>query len=88
MVRGRQMCGISMKCQKSSEELSQRLQTKCLAQVLRINRLRWFGHVEKKNDVHWVKECQRLELPRSRCRFRAKNKWRQCVAENKRLLRV
>ena len=58
----RHMCGVTLKDRKSCEELSQRLGIDCVSDVLRRNRLRWFGHVERKNDDDWVKACQRLEV--------------------------
>jgi hypothetical protein len=43
-----------------------------ITDVCRRNRLRWFGHVERKGDDDWVKRCTRLEVvgkrPRSRPR--------------------
>ena len=50
------------------------------------NRLRWFGHVERKNDDDWVKACQRLEVAGGRGRSRSKKTWRECVAEDMRVL--
>ena len=55
----RYMCGVTLKDRKSCEELRQRLG---IDSVSDRNRLRWFGHVERKNDDDWVKACQRLEV--------------------------
>ena len=54
--------GVILKDRKSCEELRQRLGIDSVLDVLRRNRLRWFGHVERKNDDDWVKACQRLEV--------------------------
>ena len=48
----RHMCGVTLKDRKSCEELRQQLG---ISDALRRNRLRWFGHVERKNDDEWVK---------------------------------
>src|SRR5664279_5034486 len=53
----RHMCGGSLENRKSSEELRQRLEIDNVADVIRRNRWRWFGHVERKDDVDWVKAC-------------------------------
>ena len=71
---------------KSSEELRQRLEIDNVVDVIRRNRLRWFGHVERKDDVDWVKACQRLEVSGRRGRGRGKKTWRECVAEDMRVL--
>ena len=78
----RHMYGVTLKDRKSCEELRQQLEI----DVLRRNRLRWFGNVERKNDDDWVNACQRLEVGGGRVRGRSKKTWRECVAEDKRIL--
>src|SRR5664279_1307340 len=80
------MDGVSLKERKSSEELRQRLEIDNVADVIRRNRLRWFGHVERKDDIDWVKACQRLEVSGRMGRGRGKKIWRECVAEDMRVL--
>ena len=82
----RHMCGVTLKDRKTCEELRQRLGIDSVSDVLRRNRLRWFGHVERKNDDDWVKACQRLEVDGGRGRGRSKKTWRECVAEDMRVL--
>ena len=50
------------------------------------NRLRWFGHVERKNDGDLIKACQRLEFAGGRGRGSGKKRWRYCVAGDMRVL--
>ncbi len=66
-------------------ELRQRLQADSLAQVIRKNRLKWFGHVERKADDDWVKACQRFEVLIVEVKVGGKKIWRECVAEDIRL---
>ena len=66
-------------------ELKQWLGIDSVSDVLRRNRLSWFGYVEKKNDDDWVKACQRLEVAGGRDRDRSKKMWRECVAEDMRV---
>src|SRR5664279_2122963 len=75
-----------LKDRKSSEESRQRLEIGNVADVIRRNRLRWFGHVERKDDVDCVKACQRLEVSGRRDRGRVKKTWRACVAEDMRVI--
>ena len=40
---------------------------------MRRDRLRWFGHVERKEVDDWVSACRNLEVAGSRDRGRSKN---------------
>ena len=71
----RYMCGVTLKDKKSSVELIQRLGIDCVSGVVRRNRLRWFGHVERKHDDDWVKACQRFEVVGERGRGRGRKTW-------------
>ena len=45
-----------------------------------LNRLRWFGHVECKNDNDWVKRCIMMwQVEGIRQRGRLKMTWLDCV---------
>ena len=51
----------------------------CLVSVVEVmgrGRLRWFGHVERKEVNHWVSACRNLEVAGSRGRGRPKMTWR------------
>ena len=57
IIRGMcMMCGVSLSDGLSSEELRRRVGVEGIGTVLR-HRLRWFGHVERKEDANWVKRC-------------------------------
>src|SRR5258706_73242 len=49
----RWMCGASLKNGISSMELNQRLSVDGVADIVRYGRLRWFGHLERKNNDDW-----------------------------------
>ena len=53
-----------------SKELRERLGVDDIALVLQQNRLRWNGHVLRKDDDHWVKKCMEHEVEGSRPRGR------------------
>jgi len=44
--------------------------------------LRWFGHVERKDDNDWVKRCITWEVEGIRQRGRPKKTWWDCVKNN------
>ena len=51
------MCGVSLKKhQLSNEALSGRLVIDCVSDLVRCSRLRWFGHVVRKDDQQCGKE--------------------------------
>ena len=64
----RWMCGIKLKDRFPSKELRERLGIDDTAVVLQQNRLRWYGHVLRKEDDDWVKKCTEYEVkgPRTR----------------------
>ena len=43
------------------------------------SRLRWFGHVERKDDNDWVNRCITWEVEGIRQRGRPKKTWWDCV---------
>jgi len=51
-----------------------------IALVLQQNRLRWYGHVLRKEDDDWVKKCMEYEVEGPRPRGRPKRTLRE-VAE-------
>jgi len=46
--------------------------------ILQQNRLRWYGHVLRKDDDDWVKKCMEYEAEGSRPRGRPKDLERDC----------
>ena len=47
--------------------------------MIKKSRLRWFGHVERKDDNDWVKRCITSEVEGIRQRGRPKKTWWDCV---------
>ena len=52
----RRMCEVSLKDRKHSDELLSHLNK------IQRARLRWFGHVELKEENDWVKKCTRMNV--------------------------
>jgi len=50
-----------------------------IALVLHQNRLRWYGHVLRKDDDDWVKKCMEYEVEGPRPRGKPKRTCRQVV---------
>jgi len=73
------MCGVLLTEEKSSDELLGCLGIISVVDVVRKNRLSWYGHVEKKDLEDWVSKCRRLDVQGCRGRGRPKQTWEQCV---------
>ena len=56
------MCVVKLKDRLPSKELRERLRVDDIALVLLQNRLRWYGHVLRKDDDDWVKKCMEYEV--------------------------
>jgi hypothetical protein len=69
---------------KASEELLSRLDIECVSVVVRRGRLRWFGHVERKQPDDWVSACRNIvvESIKGRGCGRPRKTWRECVEED------
>ena len=58
---------FSLKDRKRSEDLYSLLGIQSVANVVRCGRLRWFGHVERKNRDDWVSACRNVVVAGVRC---------------------
>ena len=78
----RWMCGVTLKNRTRSDELLERLGVESITDVIRRGRLRWFGHLERKEEKDWVSACRNLEVGDKRGRGRGRKTWRECVDED------
>ena len=67
-----------------SKELRGRLELEDIISVLQWNRLRWYGHVLRKEDNDWVKRCMEYKVEGTRPRGRPKKTWREIVEKDRR----
>ena len=78
----RWMCGVLLKVRKCSVDLYSLLGVESVAEVVRRGRLRWFGHVERKNGEDWVSACRNVMVAGVRCVGRGRKTWRECVKDD------
>ena len=80
----RWMCGVRLSDRKASAELLSRLDIESVSVVVRRGRLRWFGHVERKQSDDWVSACRHIvvESVKGRGRSRPRKTRRECVEED------
>ena len=62
----RWMCGVTLRNGKTSEEMRNRLGLVSVSDLVRQERLRWFGHVERKDAEDWVSACRNMVVPGER----------------------
>ena len=75
----RWMCTVKVKDRVPSKELRETLGIDDIMLILQQNRLRWYGHVLRKEDTDWVKKCMDYDVEGSRPRGRPKRTWREVV---------
>ena len=78
----RWMCSLQLNSRFPSKELRERLGIDDTALVLQQNRLRWYGHVLRKEDDDWVKKCMEYEAEGPRPRGRPKRTWTEVVEKD------
>ena len=75
----RWMCNVSLSERKSSEELRNRLHIPEIADQLRQERLRWFGHVERMDNDNPVSQCRFIDVTGQRTRGRPRKTWNEVL---------
>jgi len=78
----RWMCDVKVKDRVPSKELRERVGINDTMLVLQQNRLRWYGHVLRKEDNDWLKKCMEYEVEGSRPRGKPKRTWREVVQKD------
>ena len=63
----RWMCGVTLRDKVPTVELKRKLGIEGVVEVMRWGRLRWFGHVERKEVDDWVSTCRNLIVSTSSC---------------------
>ena len=72
-------CGVKLNERKKSEELGELLGLEPVSLMIKKSRLRWFGHVERKDDNDLGKRCITWEVVGIRQRGHPKKTWWDCV---------
>ena len=78
----RWMCNVKVKDRVPTKELRERLGIDDIILILLQNRLRWYGHVLRKEDAEWVKKSVEYEVEGSRPRGKPKRMWREVVQKD------
>ena len=55
-----------------------------IGEVMQQNRLRWFGHVERRDELCWLKRIETLQVDGNGVKGRPKKRWREVLREDMR----
>ena len=75
----RWMCGVRLQDRCSSDQLLQRLSIEGVEEVMRRGRLRWLGHVERKDPKDWVSACRDIRVGGRVGKGRGRKTWNEVV---------
>jgi len=69
------MCGVSLRDMVKSEELASRVGVGSMEEHLRVKRLRWYGHVMRRESDVEIRNVFEMEVEGRRGRGRPARKW-------------
>jgi len=77
----RWMCGVSLRERKTNDDLRKMMGIESVMDVVKRNRLRWLGHVLRKDESDWVRGVLEMSVVGSRGRGRPRKTWLKVVEE-------
>ena len=80
------MCKVKAEDDVSLHDMYSRLSLQPLESRLRINRLRWYGHVERSED--WIKRCTQIGISGCQGRSSSCKSWKKSVTDVLRLWNI
>ena len=84
----RWMCRVSLCDRKRNEDLLQSMGLVRIGQVMRISRLRWYGHVARREETHWLQRIVRFLVAGRNPRGRPHKMWEDTVREDRRVANI
>ena len=79
-------CGHTLKDHVRNENIKERLKVDSIAEMCRKARLRWFGHVKKRDQDYVGRQTLEMVPPGRRKRGRPKQRWMDCVNRDMRAI--
>ena len=71
----RWMCGAKLRDRIRSVDLLNRLGIEAVKIALKRGRLRWWGHVERREETNWLKKCTKLQVGGKKPLGRPRKSW-------------
>ena len=84
----RHMAHVRWEDRLPNEEVRRRCGVEDIIDVMRRSRLRWYGHVRRREDDHVLRRALDMEVGGVRPRGRPRKAWRRCVEENMREMNI
>ena len=75
----RWMCGSKLKEKKSNDQLLSVLGLHSIIDELRKRRLRWFGHITRREENNWVRLIQEFQVDGARAKGRPQKRWAEVI---------
>jgi UDP-2,3-diacylglucosamine pyrophosphatase LpxH len=73
-------------CRITNKEIYARVKKPTITETIKLNRLRWFGHVHRMEENRIPKKVLYMNLGTTRLRGRPRNRWHDEVREDGRLV--
>ena len=70
------------------EKIRQEMGVIAINDAIKLGRLRWFGHVKRREEGNYVKRCMDMDIESRNPKGRPKRTWRQVVREDLKLMGV
>jgi hypothetical protein len=70
----------------TNKEIYARVEKSTITETVRLNRLRWFGHVQRMEENRIAKRVLYMHLGTTRLRGRPRNRWQDEVREDGRIV--
>ena len=80
----RWMCGVTKKDRIMNEYVRGSAKVTELSKKIQETRLRWYGHVMRRENDYVGREVMGMDVPGRRRRRRPKRRWRDCIGEDMR----
>ena len=72
-------CGVTRKDRVPNKFIRGSLKVAEVRRKVMERRLTWYGHVERREEDHYLKRVVNMEIPGRRRRGRPKTRWKDCV---------
>ena len=84
----RWMLGVTLHDRKSTDELRRTLGIEGISAITTRNRLRWYGHVQRKEEHEWIRRITDFKVDGRRPPGRPQKSWQELVSADLRSLRL